>query len=205
MPEQINHNEQVEAQITSPQSPKDLATQAKKEEVKAGADDSEKSLEQMTIQEAKDLLSDTKRVEEEVNSLKRTEIKNGPVEQALGLVKNDNQFMKQIIEQYLNVPDHNSRAIVLYLAVGNAQFEDNDLFKKVFNTIQEKDNLVSVKKAAMRQITDVDFIKQYADLTDEQCSIEMLPNGDKPKNWLENYHNSLLRDYSRNRLKELNK
>lgn len=205
MPEQINHNEQVEAEITSPQSPKDLATQAKKEEVKAGADDFEKSLEQMTIQEAKDLLSDTKRVEEEVNSLERTEIKNGPVEQALGLVKNDNQFMKQIIEQYLNVPDHNSRAIVLYLAVGNAQFEDNDLFKKVFNTIQEKDNLVSVKEAAMRQITDVDFIKQYADLTDEQCSIEMLPNGDKPKNWSENYHNSLLRDYSRNRLRELNK
>jgi len=163
------------------------------------------SLENDPIKAAKDFLMDVNKVEKTANSDENMEKENRPIDDAINLVKDDNAFMKSLIEKYLTVKDHNSRATVLYLAVYHANFEDNDLFKKVFNSIQINDGLVSVQEVAMRKITDIPFIEKYANLTDDQVDTKMLPNGDTPKDWSEKYNNSLLREYARNRLKEIKK
>ena len=101
MPEQINHNEQVEAQKTGPQSAEDLDTQVKKQEVKAGADDFERGLEENEQPKTKAEIEFAKVTLEEFAKLLERRAGNPEGKMGEEFAKHDLENAKQIREEFI--------------------------------------------------------------------------------------------------------
>jgi len=158
---------------------------------------------EMTVEEAKALLLDAERVKEEANSMERMTMKERPLEKAIDLVKDDQAFLKQLIQFYIdNVDDNNSLATVLYHAVIEAKFEDNDLFIAAFNKRNHDQHPPTqiVWEMALAKITDRSFLRKYADIPNEDTDYKNdLGKGD----WNRKYQNSLFKKAAQKRMEEL--